>query len=72
MLRRKKALEPLDSLCLDGMDLPSSFVVFYDHFTYSLKLSSIDYKGSRGRECGLIPSKCIALTGKIAVSTWPH
>lgn len=26
--------------------LPQSFVVTYDHFTYSLKFSSSDYKGA--------------------------
>lgn len=50
--------------------LPHSFVVVYDHFTYSLQFSSIHYKGARGRECGLIPRELIALSGKIGVSTY--
>lgn len=48
-----------------------SFMVLYDHFTYSRKFSSTDYKGARGRECLLIPRELSALTRKVAVSTCP-
>ena len=48
--------------------IPHSSVVFHDHCPYSVKFSSTDYKGAKGRECELIPREHTALTGKI-VST---
>lgn len=69
----RKALEPLGWLGLQmAWIFTTQFVVFYDHFTYSLKFFSTGYyKGSSGRECGLIPREFTALTGKIAVCTCP-
>lgn len=50
----------------------TQFAVLYDHFTYSLKFFSTGYyKGTRGREGGLIRRELTALTRKIAVRTCP-